>query len=174
MFTLDDDKLFFVIDTDKYSGNFERQLCAYMTGELDESDVGQEYACTYRAEMGLKEEPTESDDEKDLLFDLVGFCNGDEGFQFRATICPTPGYSNNGSGEHTKLEPGEMMKWPAYQSVAIVLSEEPSPEQITLLKNRAEAFAALSRAGKTKYIEAFNISGFRIISTHTSINSRVV
>ncbi len=33
----------FVIDTDKYAGNFEREMCAYVTGKIGECGVGSEH-----------------------------------------------------------------------------------------------------------------------------------
>ena len=33
----------FVIDTDSYAGNFEREMCAYLTGHVGECEVGEEY-----------------------------------------------------------------------------------------------------------------------------------
>jgi hypothetical protein len=33
----------FVIDTDQYAGNFERELCAHMTGHIGECEVGSEF-----------------------------------------------------------------------------------------------------------------------------------
>lgn len=38
----------FIVDTDSYSGNFERQLCAYMTGHVGETRGGSEQAKQYR------------------------------------------------------------------------------------------------------------------------------
>ena len=34
----------FIVDTDSYAGNFEREMCAYMTGHIGECSVGEEYA----------------------------------------------------------------------------------------------------------------------------------
>lgn len=33
-----------VVDTDSYTGNFERELCAYVTGQYGECEVGKNYA----------------------------------------------------------------------------------------------------------------------------------
>lgn len=33
----------FAIDTNEYSGNFEREMCAYLTGCVGECEVGEEY-----------------------------------------------------------------------------------------------------------------------------------
>ena len=34
----------FIIDTDQYAGNFERELCAWTTGQIGECEVGKEYS----------------------------------------------------------------------------------------------------------------------------------
>jgi len=44
------EKIIFVIDTDQYAGNFERDLCAYLTGVIGECGVGEQYAHLYRQE----------------------------------------------------------------------------------------------------------------------------
>lgn len=37
--------------TDKYAGNFERELCAHMTGQIGDCGVGEEYAEKTREEL---------------------------------------------------------------------------------------------------------------------------
>jgi len=44
------DKWIFVIDTDSYAGNFERDMCAYVTGVIGECEVGDDFAELYRKE----------------------------------------------------------------------------------------------------------------------------
>ena len=48
----------FIIKTDSYAGNFEREMCGYVAGGLGECDVGDEQAAEYRAAF-----PDESEDE---------------------------------------------------------------------------------------------------------------
>lgn len=38
------------IETDKYAGNFEREMCAYLTGVLGDCDVGEEEKYLYEEE----------------------------------------------------------------------------------------------------------------------------
>lgn len=47
-------KTIFVIDTDLYAGNFEREMCAYITGCIGECEVGEEFAQLYLQETGEK------------------------------------------------------------------------------------------------------------------------
>lgn len=44
-------KWIFIIDTDSYAGNFERDMCAYVTGVLGECEVGDEFAAIYNKEV---------------------------------------------------------------------------------------------------------------------------
>ena len=37
------DSIAFVIDTEQYAGNFEREMCAHLTGRIGECEVGEEY-----------------------------------------------------------------------------------------------------------------------------------
>ena len=43
----------FVIDTKDYAGNFERELCAYITGKVGQCEVGQEMAESFLEETKL-------------------------------------------------------------------------------------------------------------------------
>lgn len=45
----------FVVDTEQYAGNFERQMCAFMTGMIGECGVGEEEARLYYQQTGLVE-----------------------------------------------------------------------------------------------------------------------
>ena len=49
----DDKAWIFVIDTDKYAGNFEREMCAFMTGIIGECGIGVEEAQLYYEQTGL-------------------------------------------------------------------------------------------------------------------------
>ena len=43
----------FIIDTDSYAGNFERELCAYVTGHWDMETHGGDQAEMFEQEVGL-------------------------------------------------------------------------------------------------------------------------
>lgn len=44
----------FIIDTDQYSGNFEREMCAYLTGRIGECGVGKDFVEIFQQEVGSK------------------------------------------------------------------------------------------------------------------------
>lgn len=86
-------KWIFVIDTEEYAGNFERELTAYVTGQVGECGVGDDMAKLYESEV----------DEKDH----ERFCelldhrpDDDNGCRRPCAIYPTKGWFNHGMGGH--------------------------------------------------------------------------
>lgn len=140
------DYWFFIIDTDTYAGNFERELTAWCTGHIGECCVGKGYADSFREEC-----PAMVDAFDDLIIHLP-----DEYQCYRpTTIYPTPGWSNDGNGHHTHDESGA---FPAYQSVAIFCRERPSADVVYFLRQRALAYTPMGRFAQT-----FTITGFRVM-----------
>jgi hypothetical protein len=84
-----------VIDTTSYAGNFERELCAYVTGQYGDCGVGDDIAETATPEIQhiswwtqhIVHEPDEH-----------GTCRP-------ASIWATPGWFNNGMGSHYVDDP---------------------------------------------------------------------
>ena len=76
----------FIIDTEDYAGNFERDLCAYITGRVGECGVGDEEAALFTEETGQEG------------FENVVEESDDHGCHRPASIYPTPGWYNNGYG----------------------------------------------------------------------------
>jgi hypothetical protein len=165
---------FFVIHTDQYTGNFERQLCAYLTGQVGECEVGSEMA-----QLAEEQEP-----------EWVEWCDtqiemraDDRGCYRPVSIYPTPGWFNSGMGdvypdsewgmphvikeyenacksdkESIKKGPG---RYQAYNSVVIYFNELPSLEKIKLMKHRACMFA--DSRFNTSLSSSEQIIGFRIV-----------
>lgn len=134
----------FVIDTETYAGSFERTLTATVTGIYGDCGVGDE-----EAEAAQEKIPPEDYD----WFDEHVMQVPDENGCARPTyIWPTPGWENNGNGQHRKVK-GEP-KYLAYLSVAIFMNEKPSLKIQGGLIDRAQDFA---RAHKIK------ITGFRLL-----------
>jgi hypothetical protein len=173
----------FVIDTDSYSGNFEREMCAYITGQLGECGVGDDYideSLTY-----------------DMFEDKVFTYFNDHGCARPVEIFDNPRHFNDGLGDFYKKgqeqEAFEKYKAKAdscssyvadvirsrtfedfcskqclaYLSVAIAFKNKPSPELIALVKERAHQFLEVY---DRKYTQRFNrdgdkitIEGFRLV-----------
>lgn len=84
--SLREDLLLFVVDTDTYAGNFEREMCAFMTGRIGECGVGKKSRRQYR-DAGHKP-----------LRDLVESHSDEHGCFRPVTIWATPGWLNDGMG----------------------------------------------------------------------------
>ena len=92
----------FVIDTNEYAGNFEREMCAYLTGQVGECGVGQEMATVFYKETKAK--------LGDEYFDNIAHCPDDRGCSRPATIWPNPRYANDGMGGHYLIENADQDK----------------------------------------------------------------
>lgn len=82
-----------IVDTDTYSGNFERQLTAYLTGQLGECGVGKEMAKLFEEEAKTNKPPVD-------FAEVVVSAPDDHGCSRPCTIYPTPGWYNDGVGNH--------------------------------------------------------------------------
>jgi hypothetical protein len=130
-----------VIDTDQYAGNFEREMASYCTNL--EFPRGDEYCSNDVEHSDWWEENT------------YPHYNGewDEG----CSIWPTPGWSNNGMGQHRRIKDGEKMKWPAFMSVAIFSDIQPPTEVIEEVRKRATEFTKVYR------YQPITVTGVRLI-----------
>ena len=61
-----DDCFVFIIKTDEHAGNFEREMCAYITGALGTTDVGAK-----ESEKFQKQYPAKYNDFQDLVVDFA-------------------------------------------------------------------------------------------------------
>lgn len=82
----------FIIDTDSYAGNFEREMCAYITGCIGDCEVGEEWADKFRKEYG----------DPEYEFSNVYQKADEHGCYRPCAIQTTPGYINSGYGAHFK------------------------------------------------------------------------
>src|SRR3989344_3951968 len=167
------DHYLFVIDTEEYAGNFEREMCAYVTGQVGECEVGEEVARMAR--------------KKDASFftrleDLVKSIPDELGDYSPVSIFPTPGWFNNGVDGHYRLgqevealahykqqvekRATEVPKHHAYQSVAIYLHKIPGKDLIETMKKRALEIAnegmGFQKSSKP------TITGFRLLEQRTA------
>jgi hypothetical protein len=107
----DDACYIFVIKTNKYAGNFEREMTAFSTGMIGECGVGQEAAIEFLNTKGQK-----IVDE----FDDVIYMKPDE---------------------HGCCRPTSIWGEPEYNDVAIFFTKKPSKNLINIIKERATIYA---------------------------------
>lgn len=186
-----------IIDTDSYSGNFEREMAAFITGY--ETIRGEKFVHPIRRSFGFESRSyganwDEANENPFVLLFVPWLGDHSEGWENPeiANICPTPGYGNNGYGQRMKVTTPEEKKhfpYPAYQSVQIRCSEKPSEEVIAILKEWAYKFAERSKAEKPVWntqtrrysfddpfchIQPLNIIGFRLICENPSFETVTV
>lgn len=186
----------FVIDTKKYAGNFERELCAYVTGIIGECEVGDEEAKEF-AQDHSGDNPFE---------EIIEMPPDDNGCHRPVMLWSTPGWFNHGMGgcftDGQEIEAREdhrqaclkeaekkpytnheankthKKKWEAradepltkhhaYMSVGICFAKLPSNKLIKLMIQRARAFS------KKKITFEFDgksdITGFRMIEINVVV-----
>ena len=142
-----------VIDTNQYSGNFEREIAAFCLGALSEHQF-----------HGLSEldEFEEAMEREPLLESIKGKLTTQKHEEYgdsAATIWPTPNRLNNGYGVHFDAKEGET-GWPSYESVGIFVETQLTAEEMNLVRLRAEMYAE-------EYAENMVIRGVRQIKVTT-------
>ena len=127
----------FIVDTEQYAGGFERELAAYMTGQVAECGMGQEFADRFMAETPPRYRPD---------FDnLVVFVPDENGFYRPSTLEPTPGWFCNPAGQHFRI--GEEKK---------ALKAYKQHEQNRISKQIARLKSFRSSSGCTKQDKEIN------------------
>lgn len=155
----------FVVDTDAYAGNFERELCGYVTGCSEDGE--DHHGAPYR-DMFMADYPEGHPFEDFLKKRLTD--PGDDGYgRTYQDLAPTPGWGNFGQGDHKKLEAFETAPHPAFQSVAIFLRERPPDEVLSILTQRAYAFPKLPK--RYNWDSRPTILGCRLVSERVVLES---
>lgn len=158
-------KYLFVVDTDKYSGNFEDELCAYMTGKMREWGHGEEFVSRYE-----KECPPSVQEWIDDGVAFVVTHTDDVPNEAPMIILTTPGWTNIDGEEVRTDDPSKREN--VYLSVGIFLNDYPPNEVIEFFKQQARKFSDL-HIGLQKYrTNPITIDGFRILEVHTSLEEK--
>ena len=140
----------FIIDTDTYAGNFERDMCEYITGQAGG------YEKTDQTELAEQEIPELVKQFKKLIEHIPN----DNGYRFPGIIYPNTKYGNDGHSNYALLtdENKKQFPYPAYLSVAISFYELPSPELLNVMQERAKKFVMK----KVGFNQTVKIEGFRL------------
>jgi len=186
----------FIIDTDSYSGNFEREMTAFMTGAVGECGVGGEYADMFKKHVDWSS-GEDWEDPNNPFNGLIEWRTEAAGCSRPCVIYETTGRFNDGMGGHysegddmqkvaakyaeycKKHGSDDMVydgpgKWPAYESVAILMNKFPTDEQITMLKDRAYAFPEAYKSIRTCGATDIKILGFRIVEVQVKEKVRTI
>lgn len=159
---------YFVIDTDTYAGNFERELCAYITGCIGDCGVGDKIVDKLDFKLDFDElvgqEPDEHGCHRPVkIYPTPNIYNNGMGFEYRTgeedeaqeaykerwlELSTQNCYTREEDNENRRLECIERSKepigkHPAYCSVAIVMHKRPDDYTLKILADRARNFAQL-------------------------------
>jgi hypothetical protein len=149
----------FVAHTNMYSGNFERDMCAFATGLIGECGVGDDYAEQFQEECGM--------DVYDKFQEMQVSLADEHGCHRPCTIWPTPGRKNDGMGKHSNGNAG----FPAYESVAIFFDQQPKPELIDFMKGRILRFADEYKRFHQPESAGMRIKGFQLLRETTTVTT---
>lgn len=165
----DGDNFVLIIDTNLYSGNFHREMAAYLLNAA--------------ALLGFGDGPTaENEDFQDaaaedprlwVMQDMVGIRTHTEYGDTTNDIWATPGRLNDGMGHHFDAAPGQK-GYPAFESVAIFLEAPFNAEQLELIKSRAEAFAADYQPRFSASTDKMKIVGVRQVNIQVKRTETIV
>ena len=154
------DLYLFIIDTDTYAGDFERAMCAYVTGQIGDCGVGEE-----NAELAKQEIP----EVIAQLENLIEQVPDEHGCRRPVSIFPNPRYGNDGHGNYALLtdENREQFRWPAYYSVAIFFHSIPNSELLDVMKERTRNITQKG-VGLKGYEQIVGIEGFEFLVQRTT------
>ncbi len=168
---LETPSIIFCIDTNSYSGNFHREMTAWITGLYGDCEVGKEIAEAARVELGSRFEE---------FYGKVQNDTDEHGTARPNAMGATPGFFNDGLGnewpesmadspevletyqrtakEHKHHEdvPGH---FPSYQSVEISFYDRPKPETVELMRERARSY-------QDQDDNTIKVTGFRLVKRH--------
>ena len=144
------DKIYgFLIKTDSYAGNFEREMCAYITGVVGECGVGKQY---------------KNEEVANLFYENISFVPDEHG-------CSRP-VSMLAADE--KFIISHLNHEQKCNSLVIYFDSAPSKDQIEIMKKRAYEFPQVRENNKHDYDTKsllFNILGFELLETSIGTTS---
>jgi hypothetical protein len=137
-------KYVYVIDTDQYAGNFEREMCAYITGITGDCEVGSEFAELYTKDTG---------EEESKFLDYI---------EMR---------SDNGCNRPCEIWRKDSKQ---YNAVAIFFQKLPPNDMLQTIQSRASTFAEAKRTIGGEWYRKFKlkIKSFSIVEEKTVSKKR--
>ncbi len=148
-----------VVDTDTYSGDFEREMATFVFGAVSEYGCADLLEKIDSADLALMKWAWDSDTGEGALELQQDEDYGASEFQ---RIEPTPNWANNGMAKQAQLKDELTGTAPAYQSVAFRFNRELTPEELALVVERGKLFPAFYKAYEP-HIQPNHAAGISII-----------
>jgi len=140
---MSEEKWIFVVDTEQYAGNFERDMCAFMTGMTGDCGVGGEEAQLFLEQTGTTEDENTFEEFVTLQSDEHGCAR------------PTAIWSTEGKSF-------------AYNSVAIFFGKKPTEELVEIMIKRAKEYAEYARNAEEEWDRKdIKVVAFRLLKEET-------
>ena len=157
-----------VIDTNSYAHKFYKELCAYCTGMIDETNEAKDYSDMFFEDFDLDDDNNHVAEEKSIFYDLISSKIDDVGIYSPCCVWLNKRYGINPEGEYTLLSSDnyEEYNFPAPLSVGIFFDVEPTEQSVLIIKQRAEKFFKEIWSNKFPGNKPVSIEGYRLI-THT-------
>ena len=151
-----------IVDTDKYSGNFETEMFGYVTGIVSESIYDRGYA-----EKSIKDDYEDYKEYFDWWNNNVSeYLFDDEYGEQPVGIIPTTGYYNDRFGKIFKEDKNKKVikrKYPSYQSVGIAVRSELPQNVLDTFKKRVYDFCSNHKDYITNESDVIEVIGYRMI-----------
>lgn len=156
----------FVVDTDSYAGNFQRELCAYVIGARNDPSERDPYLKLFDRDCRL---PLGD------LSDARLVDPGDDDVHLApCDLAATPGWASDGRGKVRRSTPDKNRRYkhPAYNSVSIFLQRKPTEEELGELLKRSLEFPTLPKFHS--WDSRPRILGCRLIKADVLVQETVV
>ena len=190
---MSEEKWIFVVDTEQYAGNFERDMCAFMTGMTGDCGVGGE-------EAQLFLEQTDTTEDENPFENFVTLKPDEHGCARPTAMWDTPGWFSTGMGGQFKdgqeeeakahyikecLDYGakhdktNQKRWKktseepfnkshASLSVAIFFEKKPTEELVDIMIKRAKGYAEYARNAEKEWDRKdIKVVAFRLLKEET-------
>lgn len=131
----------FIVDTNQYSGNFERELCAHLTGVLGDCEVGKKISENTKKELPKVVCEWFQDNTEQVA--------DDHGTLRPCSIWDTPKEIRDNLNENIG-------------SVVIYFHKRPSKKLISIMRERATTFPSLPDTASYEDNKSIKILGFRL------------
>jgi len=166
-----------VIDTNSFSERFAKELCAYCTGFIDESDKGEKFADLFYLDQGIADDEFPKGQVSEQKNPFYGFIAQriDENQDYSpCCVWLNKKYGYNARGEYAFLteENYNDYNFPAPLSVGIFFDVEPEDWHIETIKERSVKFFDQIWSKICPDKKTIEVEGFRLI-VHTKYGHEI-
>jgi len=167
-----------VVDTDSFSDDFAKKLCAYCTGFVDETHSDLEFSDLYYLDENIEDDESprgQVAEEKNPFYGYVSQRLDEDQIYSPCCIWLNKRYGYNDNGEYALLTEKnyDEYNFPAPLSVGIFFDVAPEPEHISKIKERSVAFFEKVWPKLNDGAKKVTVEGFRLV-VHTKYGEELL